>query len=293
MEITGLAGPVALFLLMLMIGLELTPADFRRVLRMPRAVVGGTLAQWILLPLMTWLVVAVTQVTPVFGAGAILVAVSPGAGISNVFVALARANVALSVSLTAAASVFAVFTLPILSSLGMRLFLDEPLDVDVPVAALTAQLGLTLLVPVAVGMAVRSRYPAEAKRLAPRLHRLTLVAIVLVFSAAIALAPEEEVSFEGSGRAALAALLWTLSAMTIGWGVARVLGLSSEDRFTFLVEFSARNVAVSSIVAMSGLGRVDLSLFSGVYVVVAYPLVALLVFWRRRRLTRAKGQSRG
>lgn len=283
MEITGLAGPVVLFLLMLMIGLELTPADFRRVLQMPRAVVGGTLAQWILLPLMTWLVVAAVGVTPVFGAGAVLVAVSPGAGISNVFVALARANVALSVSLTAAASAFAVLTLPVLSSLGMRLFLDEPLDVNVPVAALTGQLALTLLVPVAFGMAVRSRYPAEAQRLAPRLHRLTLVAIVLVVAAAIAFAPEDEVSFEGSGRAVLAALLWTVAAMTIGWGVARVLGLSGEDRFTFLVEFSARNVAVASIVAMSALGRVDLSLFSGIYVVVAYPLVALLVLWRRRR----------
>jgi BASS family bile acid:Na+ symporter len=165
----------------------------------------------------------------------------------------------------------------------MRLFLDEPLDVDVPVLALTAQLALTLLAPIALGMAVRARHPAEAQRLAPRLHRLTMVAIVLLVAAAIAFAPEDQVSFEGSGRALLAALLWTVSAMAIGWGVARALGLPDEDRVTFLVEFSARNVAVSSIVAMSALGRVDLSLFSGLYVAVAYPLVALLVSWRRRR----------
>ena len=293
MQFTEVAGPVVLFLLMLAIGLELTPADFRRVLQTPRAVVGGTLAQWILLPSMTWLVVWVVGVAPVFGAGAILVAVSPGAGISNVLVALGRGNVALSVSLTATASAFAVLTLPILSSLGIRLFLDEPLDVDVPVAALTGQLMLTLLVPIAFGMAVRSRYPEEAQRLAPQLQRITIVVILIVVFGGIALTPEDQVSFEGSERALLAALLWTLAAIGIGWGVATALRLPQDDRFTFLIEFSARNVAVSSIVAISGLGRLDLSFFSGIYVAVAYPLLALLVFWRRRRLTRAAGQPRG
>jgi hypothetical protein len=62
------------------------------------------------------------------------------------------------------------------------------------------------------------------------------------------------------------------------------LGLSSDDRFTFLIEFSARNVAVAAIVALSGLGRVDLTFFSGGYMAVGYPLAGLAVFMRRRRL---------
>ena len=57
---------------------------------------------------MTWAVVRALGVSPVFDASAILVAVSPGAGISNVFAGLARANVALSVTLTAVASVLTV-----------------------------------------------------------------------------------------------------------------------------------------------------------------------------------------
>jgi len=283
MEFTEVTGPIVLFLLMLAIGLELTPADFRRVFQTPRAVVGGTLGQWVLLPLMTWLVVGAVGVTPVFGAGAILVAVAPGAGISNVLVALGRGNIALSVSLTATASAFAVVTLPLLSSIGIRLFLDDPPDVEVPVIALTVQLALTLLLPIALGMTLHSRYPAEARRLAPRLHRALIAAIVVVVAGGIAFAPDEQVSLDGIERAVIAALLWAVAAMAIGWGVAAALRLSDDDRFTFLIEFSARNVAVSSIVAMSGLGRLDLTLFSGIYVVVAYPLAALAVFWRRRR----------
>lgn len=281
-NVPQLGGVLILFLLMTIVGLELTVEDFRRVLRKPRAVVGGTLGQWLLLPLLTWGVVAVLGVNPVFGAGAILVAVAPGAGISNIMVALAGANTALSVTLTATASVFAVVTLPAIASLGMRAFLDDPVAVEVPVASLMGQLAVSLLLPISLGMWLRARNPQRARRVAPRLHRLTMIVVVLVVGLGIAFAPRDQLRLEGSGVAFLAAGIWTLSAMALGWGTARLLGLSPADRFTFLIEFSARNVAVASIVAMSGLGRVDLTFFSGVYLAVGYPLAAAAVAWRRR-----------
>lgn len=282
MNVTAVAGPIVLFLLMAIVGLELTPADFRRVLQVPRAVVGGTVAQWLLLPAMTWLVVALLGVNPVFGAGAVLVAVSPGAGISNILVALARANTALSVSLTATASAFAVITLPVFASLGMRVFLDDAVAVEVPVFMLIAQLAVSLLLPISLGMWLRARNPWRAAQLAPRLQRVTIVVIVLVVGFGIAFAPEEQVNFEGSGRALVAAGVWTLLAMAIGWGTAAALRLPAEDRFTFLIEFSARNIAVATIVAMSGLGRIDFTFFSGVYVMIGYPLAGVAVWLRRR-----------
>ena len=108
----------------------------------------------------------------------------------------------------------------------------------------------------------------------------------------IAFAPEEQLDFEGSGVALVAAGLWTLAAMAIGWTTATLLRLSPEDRFTFLIEFSARNIAVASIVALSGLGRVDLSFFSGVYMAVGYPMTAAAALWRRgARLGRLRGRS--
>jgi len=286
LNLTAIFGPIVLFLLMTLVGLELTTADFRRVLQVPRAVVGGTLAQWLMLPPMTWLVVTALDVTPVFGAGAVLVAVAPGAGISNVLVALARANTALSVSLTATASAFAVVTLPLLASLAIEVFLGDSVAVDVPVATLVAQLSVSLLLPISLGMWLRARNPWRAAQLAPRLQRLTMIVIGVVIGLGIAFAPEEQVNFEGSGRAFLAAGVWTLAAMAIGWGTATALRLPSDDRFTFLIEFSARNIAVAAIVAMSGLGRLDLSFFGGVYFAIGYPLAALAVWLRRRRVDR-------
>ena len=283
MDVTQIAGPIVLFLLMTIVGLELTPADFRRVFAAPLTVVGGTLAPWIFLPLMTWLVVALLGVNPVFGAGAVLVAVSPGAGISNILTSVARANTALSVTLTATTSVFAVITLPTITSLGMRVFLRDAQPVDVPVVTLVAQLLVSLLAPITLGMWIRTRWPRRAIALAPRLQRITLFVIALLVGVGIALAPEEQVNFEGGNVALAAAAVWTLAAMGIGWSVAAALQLPPADRFTFLVEFSARNIAVATIVAMSGLGRIDLTFFGGVYAAAGYPLVGAAALWRRRR----------
>jgi hypothetical protein len=62
-----------------------------------------------------------------------------------------------------------------------------------------------------------------------------------------------------------------------------MLGLDAADRFTFLIEFSTRNVAVAAIVAMSGLKRMDLALFSAAYIALGYPLAFGAVAWRRLR----------
>ena len=286
MDPQQLAGQLALFLLMLVVGLELTLGDFRRVLASPRAIIAGTLGQILLLPAMTWAVVQGMGVTPVFGAGAILVAVSPGAGMSNILAALARANVALSVTLTAVASVLAVVTIPVISSLGMRLFLGEETVVNIPVASLMTQLTLTLLLPISIGMWLRTRQPERATRIAPMLHRATLVSIALLVVLALLYTDESQVDFQGSGRALMAAAVWSVAAMTIGWAIGSLLGLNRADRVTFVIEFTARNIGVAAIVALSGLGRVDLTLFSGLYATVAYPMAGLVVLWHRRVATR-------
>jgi len=282
-----IVGPIILFLLMTMVGLELRAADFARVLRAPRAVIGGTVGQWLLLPLMTFFLVEAMGISPSFGAGAILLAVSPGAGMSNIATAFARANIALSVTLTAMASVFAVVTLPLFSSLVMELYLDEAARVDVPVAGLMLQLFVSLFLPIGLGMWLRTWSPKRAEALAPRLQRMTFVVIGAAVAIGFATSDASgESLFEGAGRAAVAAAVWTVLAAAIGWGVARAMRLPPDDRFTFVIEFAARNIAVTAIVAMSGLDRLDLTLFSGLYGAIGYPIVIAAVLVRRRLVAR-------
>jgi len=283
MDVSQALGPFVLFALMIVVGLQLTPEDFRRVLGSQRAVVGGTLGQLLLLPLLTWGVASLFGLSPAMSAGAVLLAAAPGAALSNVMTAVARAHVALSVTLTAVSSVLAALTLPLLTALGMRVFLEGAAEVEVPLGHLVGQLLIFLLIPIVVGMGIRARRPESAMRYAAWANRFALVAIVvLTFSSALsgsaALPPGSEFV-----RAAAAALVWTLAAMAIGWGIGLALGLGADDRFTFLIEFSARNIALAFIVATASLGRLDLALFSGAYSMTGFPLVMAAAALRGRR----------
>ena len=267
-------------------GLELTPADFRRVASAPRAVIGGTLAQVALLPLLTWAVVAALAVPPVLAAGAIIVAIAPSAGITALLAALARANVALAVTLTALGSVLCVVTLPTIAALGLRLILGEAVAIDVPVAALIAQLALSLLLPIAIGMTARARWTEFVARNQVRIQRGVMIAIGGLIAAAVPFVDTSEMrtlSLTDVPHAIAAGVVWAAAAMGLGWCVALQLGLPADDRFTFLIAFTTRNVAVAAIVALSGLGRLELALFSGVHWITAYPLTAVAALVRRWR----------
>ena len=291
MDITQIAGAILLFLFMLMVGLDLTPADFRRVFDTPRAIVVGTLGQILLLPILAFSVTQALGVSPVFSAGAVVLAVSPGAGASNVMVAFARANIALSVTLTAVASVLAVLTLPPIASFAIGGLLADAAAVEVPVGELMVQLAFSLLLPITLGVSVRANRPDIADRYLKVLQRVIVVGLVVV--AVLFVSQNEAVTseigegLEGGTTAMLAAGVWTVTAMALGWGIARLLRLEAADRFTFLIEFSTRNITVATLVALSGLGRIDLTLFSAVYATVGYPIAALAVTLRRVRLARA------
>jgi BASS family bile acid:Na+ symporter len=288
------AGPLALFLLMAVVGLELTTADFRRIAAAPRAAVGGTLSQIALLPLLCGAVLWAVEVPAAVAAGAVIVAASPPAGISNALVAVARANIALSITITAATSVLCAFTLPAFTAVGLRVFLGESSDVEVPVAPLMAQLVLSLLLPIGIGMSVRARRPDWVARSQRRIHRATLVALVVLTAIAIAFSDTGSVRLADARAGLVAAAVWTPAAMATGWGVAWILGLAREDRIVFLIGFATRNLAVATIVAMSGLGRLDLALFAGAYGAVGYPMAALAaVALRSRGAPRRGAPERG
>jgi BASS family bile acid:Na+ symporter len=288
-DFTQLLGPVVLFALMIIVGLQLTPADFRRVLAAPRAVVGGTLGQLVLLPLMTWAVLSAFGLPAIFGAGAVLLAASPGAGMSNVMAAVGRGHVALSVTLTAVSSVLAVVSLPALTALGMRVFVGDAASIEVPVMHLVQQLVMFLLIPIAAGMVLRAWRPGQATRYVAWANRIAVIAIIaLTVLSALSGAGNLPEGREFA-QAAVVSCLWTIAAMGIGWGVAAALGLDGDDRFTFLIEFSARNIALAFIVAVSSFGRLDLALFAGVYGMTGFPAAIGLAVLRGRRVAAMAG----
>ena len=142
------------------------------------------------------------------------------------------------------------------------------------------QLLLLLLLPVAVGMTVRHRWPvwsARRRGAAQRLAWLGLLALLgfMLYDQA------DRLSVAWRGQVG-AALRFTLLAMAAGWAVGWLAGLEPRDRFTLLCEFAVRNLALATLVAVTLLGRTDFVAFAAVLFLVQTPLLLLAVALYRR-----------
>lgn len=284
-----IAAALLLFGMMWIVGLELRPDDFRRVIRFPRAVVWGTAGQLVLLPLATFALLDAIAPPPLVSAGAILVLAAPGGGISNVFALLAGANPALSVTLTAVASVLSAVTFPLIASFGLERVSGESTEVALPLAPMIGQLVALVLLPIAIGMWVRQRWPEIEAWGAHLRHGAFAAAAVMI---GLGIAADDSGLARGMVDGLATALCWTFMALVIGYGIGAALRLETADRLTLAIEFGVKNVALAAIVALAALDRPDLAVFSGAYVATAYPIVGIASVLRRRWVeSRAAGDG--
>lgn len=269
--------PVVAFLLMVAVGLDVTRDDLRRIVRQPGLVVLATLAQAVVLPAAA-LVIAATLPSETIAGYLLLVAAAPGGGMSNVYVYLARANTALSVTLTATSCVAALLTMPVLFA-AYDLVIGRRSDFALPVPTLLVQLLVMAVIPVALGAWIRDRRPELERRYGRRLRAITAAGVVLIVAIGIvqsAGALRTDI-FIGGGAATLLAFI----GMAAGWMVGAALRLPSADRFTLLVEFAVRNLAIAMVIAVTFLHQADFIAFGALALLGQASLLGLAVRWRR------------
>jgi BASS family bile acid:Na+ symporter len=153
---TWFSGPlitIGLAVIMLGMGLTLEPGDFRRVVQHRRLVATGVVLQYTVMPLAGWAMAWLFRLPTPFAVGLILVSCCPGGTASNVVSYLARADVPLSVAMTAASTLLAALMTPTLTALlaGSR--------VDVPALGLFLSTVQVVLLPVAAGLLMRRWWP--------------------------------------------------------------------------------------------------------------------------------------
>jgi len=283
--IVAVAIPAVVALLMTVVGLDLTAADFRRVLEQPKAIIVGTLGQLVVLPIVVLALVAVLEPDPILVAGMIVVAACPGGAISNLYVYLARANTALSVSLTAVATLLSVVTLPLLMAGGFALLLGEHVDANVQPLASMRQLVFYLLLPLGAGMLLRHRFPVVSERHGPGLRRLSVLGIVALV--AFVIYDQRHVFAQSFGAVAAASAAFTGLSMVLGFSVGWLGRLDAADRFTLLAEFAVRNLGIAAIVAATVLGRLEFLVFAAAFFLVQVPMMLAAVAVFRAAGTRA------
>jgi len=256
--------PWILAAVMLAMGLSLEIDDFRRVARHPARLALGLGLQMLALPLLSWLVVLVFQLSPLAAAGLLLVALVPGGATSNLFAYLARGDLALSVCLTAMTAMLVPFTLPLIMAVNFRLLGLSAVEFSLPYWTVVGQLVMVTLVPAVAGMGFRRILgPARVGALLPAVRRLTAVAMTGMVLALFAAHFDRLPAVVGLETAAVLSLCSL--AMLVGDRFARWAGLPEASVRSITVEVGVQNAGVAMMVAFAILANPALGIVPLLY----------------------------
>ncbi|MFF0744744.1 bile acid:sodium symporter family protein [Streptomyces sp. NPDC004111] len=267
MGLAAVALPFALAVIMLGLGLGLAPADFRRVLAHPRATVVALVCQMLLLPAVCFGLVVAFGLSPVLATGMMLVAASPGGTAANLFSHLYGGDVALNITLTAVNSVLSVVTLPLVLNLSAQHFLGDGTDLGLQFGK-TFQVFALVLIPVALGMYVRSRAPRLAER-ADRPVRIASVAILVLIIVGASLQERDSLGgyLRELGPVSLALLVCSLS---VGYWVPRLCGVERRQAVASCMEIGLHNTTLAITIALGILGSSEMAVPGATYGVLMF-----------------------
>lgn len=270
---------IALLLSVLMFGMgaTLTPARFREVVQHPRAVLIGLASQFGWMPLLAY-VLAKTFALPTEAAlGLIIMGTCPGGTTSNMFAYYARADVALSVSMTAASKLVGVVLMPLCLFVYARPFTDAA--VGIPYVDIIKTL-VVLLVPVALGMWLRR---SRGEAFAHKAERAGSLAGLLVLLLLVTLSVFRNAALFSTITAAMyaSAMLLGVLGMLLGDLAARTARLPTPQRRAVSLETGIQNSPLAfAVIATSFEGALQvemlkLPLLYALFVLIEASLITL------------------
>lgn len=256
-------------------GMALRPDDFVRVARMPRAVLCGVFGQFLIMPLVALGLVKLAGLPPELAVGFIILGACPGGTASNVIAFLARADVALSVTMTACSTILSVVLTPAL----VKLLAGHYLPVDA--WGLLLSVVEVVLVPVTAGLLVRHWLKERLRTVVDVFPALSVAVIVLVIACIVALS--HALFRDVFGLVGLLVLLHNALGLALGYVLAIAFRLPVSARRTVAIEVGMQNsglgVALATAHFASPLTAFPASFFSVVHNLTGSALAGI---WRRR-----------
>ncbi len=234
---------VMLGVIMLGMGLTLGLEDFRRVLAMPRRIIAGAGLQFTVMPLAGLGFAMLFGLEQGLAVGLVLVACCPGGTASNVVTYLARANLALSVSMTMCSTMIAILLTPVLTDWLGGVF------IEIDRWSLLRNMVAIVLVPVVAGVALNTLLPSITRRIAVVSPLVSVIAVVLIVGAIMGNSKAQII--EHAGVLLLAILMLHLTGFALGYAVPRLLRFDEDDCRTISIEVGMQNSGLGASLASS------------------------------------------
>jgi BASS family bile acid:Na+ symporter len=275
--------PVALGIIMLGMGLSLTLDDFKRLVQFPRATFVGLFCQLLLLPVIAFLLLQFIELPPALAVGVMLLSLCPGGATSNLLSNLAKADVALSITLTALSSFITVFTLPVFINFSMEHFIGEGRYVQLPVLKTMLQIIIITIVPVTLGMLIRWKKKEFAINAEKPVKIASAIFITLVMLGAIL---KERNNLAGWFlEVGAITLILNVIILVLGYGIAKLVKLSHPQCSTVAIESGIQNGTLAIAIATSSmlLNNSQMSVPAAIYSLFMFATggVAVYLFSRK------------
>lgn len=274
--------PVALMIIMAGMGLTLTLGSFRRVVVYPKAMLIGTAAQVLLIPILAFVIIEIMGLSPAIAVGLVVIAACPGGTTSNVFTFFAKGNLALSIILTVLASLITIVTIPLFTNLALDWYSDVAVEapLKLPVLRTVITLSVIIIIPVVVGMLVNARKPELAQRLEKFVGKFGLIVLAAIIAIIVFKTRNEILDLLSQAGPATIALI--VAGIATGFISGKLFGVSRQDALTIAVEVGIKNGTLGLLVTLSLLERPDMAIPSAVYGVLMFAFGGLLVAYGRR-----------
>ncbi|MTI99828.1 bile acid:sodium symporter family protein [Marinobacter salsuginis] len=271
--------PIALFIIMIGIGMTLTIRDFRQVAVYPKGMIVGTVAQILVMPLIAFLLATLLAVPPAIAVGLVIIAACPGGTTSNLFVLLSRGNIALSIVLTVSASLITILTLPLFTNIALQHYMGTEEDIVLPVWKTIGMLVGIVLFPVAIGMVVRTRNP-EVARKAESIVSIFGGIVLAVLIVALVYGVRDQI-WELLKQAGPATILLNVAGIGLGLAAGRLAGLTQRESLAVAVELGVKNGTIALMVTLTLLESSAMSIPAAVYGVLMFPIGFVLAMYGR------------
>ncbi|WP_414551240.1 bile acid:sodium symporter family protein [Anabaena sp. CCY 0017] len=247
--LTAVFLPLALFIIMLGMGLSLTLDDYKGVLIYPKAVVIGLVSQLVMLPIVGFGIASMFPLNPELAVGVMILVACPGGATSNMITFLAEGDVALSVTLTAISSLITVFTIPLIVNFAMQTFLGAGTILQLPVLNTVVQIAVMTLLPLTIGMVVNRYAPGIAAKANKPVKWLSLFFLTVVITGIIF---QERDNFLPSVMAVgWVTLVLNVATMTLGFAIATLAKLGEKRARAITVEVGIQNGTLAIAIASS------------------------------------------
>ena len=230
-------------LIMFGMGTSLSWKDFARVMQMPKGVIAGVLCHYTVMPFVGWTVTKIFSFPDEIAAGIILIGSCPNGLASNVMSYLARANLALSVTLTAISTLIA----PLVTPMFMQLLAGQYVSIDF--WSMVWDITKIIILPIGAGLIFNHFLHGRFKWLDNIMPLISMISIALII-VVITSAGRNDLMVVGP-LLILAVLMHNISGYVLGYWISRGLRMPERDCRTLALEVGLQNGGLASGIALA------------------------------------------